>query len=344
MIVSYFRSSSLQNVEFCESQYFLTYCLGLERKVGKKANLGTTCHKILEALALLKLNFQNNGNEPDFDDTLTIIDGAIGKFCISVDALMNKATVDELIKRAYDYYSAKEPGGFTKKDFVDIETWVYTVLFYNDGVFDPRKRTIIDAEPHFDITMEQDWAKYDYTVGEEHIVGQLAIKGTIDLITKINDDTIEIVDWKTGQRKNWATGEEKTYEKLCQDPQLMLYYYAASKMYPWAKNIVLTIYFIKDGGPFTICFDTSTIQQMEGILEERFKYVQSVKMPKMVSERQTDFRCTKICDYYKNNWPGTQVNQCKFIHEKIKKHGIDYVQEHFQQEGHKLDFYSQPGE
>ena len=37
--------------------------------------------------------------------------------------------------------------------------------------------------------------------------GQLAIKGTIDLVTKLNDDTIEVVDWKTGRRMDWTTGE-----------------------------------------------------------------------------------------------------------------------------------------
>ena len=34
------------------------------------------------------------------------------------------------------------------------------------------------------------------------------IKGTIDLVTKIDDNVIEVVDWKTGQRKNWATGSK----------------------------------------------------------------------------------------------------------------------------------------
>ena len=71
------------------------------------------------------------------------------------------------------------------------------------------------------------------------VQGQLAIKGTIDLVTKINDDTIEVVDWKTGRRMDWATGEVKDYKKLESDPQLLLYYYAISKLYPEFPNRIM---------------------------------------------------------------------------------------------------------
>ena len=45
---------------------------------------------------------------------------------------------------------------------------------------------------------------------------------------------------------NWATGEEKTQEKLEIDPQLMIYYYAVNKLYPEIDNCIVTIYFIND--------------------------------------------------------------------------------------------------
>ncbi len=336
----------------------------MPRNPGKKAKLGSSVHKVLECLALLKQQKQNLINKIEsfskekfptlnkqeiVDDCLdrnilNIKDKSIGEFSCPTNKLNNKPIVDHLIKLSFDYFSLQEKDGFTKKDFIDVEKWVYTVLHYSDGVFDPRKRDIVAAEPHFDYEIPYDWAAYDYKMGDKELKGQLSIKGTIDLITKINDETIEIIDWKTGSRKNWATNEEKTYEKLCRDPQLMLYYYAARKMYPWAKNIILTIYWIRDGGPFTICFDNSVIKEMEDILKERFEYVKSVKVPKMVSPTQSDFRCTKICGYYKNKWPGTNINQCRFIHDKIVKHGIDYVQLNFMKEGHQLSHYENPGE
>ena len=81
-------------------------------------------------------------------------------------------------------------------------------------MFDPRNRNILCPEQQFDIVIDKPWAEYEYKTTKETIKGQLAIKGTIDLITQINDDTLEIIDWKTGRRLDWATGEEKTQSKL----------------------------------------------------------------------------------------------------------------------------------
>ncbi|MAJ03272.1 MAG: hypothetical protein CMH03_00685, partial [Marinovum sp.] len=115
---------------------------------------------------------------------------------------------------------------------------------------------VVDPEPHFDIPIEEDWAKYEYEMPNGEVIeGRLAIKGTIDLVTKIDDDTIEVIDWKTGRRLDWATGQEKDYKKLTTDAQLLLYNYAISKLYPDYKQAIMTIFFVKDGGPFSMCFD-----------------------------------------------------------------------------------------
>ena len=101
--------------------------------------------------------------------------------------------------------------------------------------------------------------------------GQLAIKGTIDLVTQIDDGVIEVIDWKTGQRKNWATGEEKTYEKLLEDPQLLLYNYAISRLYPDYEQAIMSIFFIRDGGPFSMCFDKSDLKKRYNQIQTNFK-------------------------------------------------------------------------
>ena len=86
-------------------------------------------------------------------------------------------------------------------------------------MFDPRNRKIVDAEPHFDFVIDEPWADYNYTLNNENIHGKLAMKGTIDLITEVDDGVYEIIDWKTGRRLDWATGQEKTFAKLQKDPQ-----------------------------------------------------------------------------------------------------------------------------
>ena len=42
--------------------------------------------------------------------------------------------------------------------------------------------------------------------------------------------------------------EEKDYDKLTNDPQILLYYYAISKMFPEYAQSIMTIFYIKDGG------------------------------------------------------------------------------------------------
>ena len=54
MLVTYIRSSSYNNYAYCEMQYFMTYVLGYQSKSGKKADMGTMVHKVMEVLAGLK--------------------------------------------------------------------------------------------------------------------------------------------------------------------------------------------------------------------------------------------------------------------------------------------------
>ena len=41
MLVTYVRSSSYNNYDFCQMQYFLTYNLGWRGSSGKRADMGT---------------------------------------------------------------------------------------------------------------------------------------------------------------------------------------------------------------------------------------------------------------------------------------------------------------
>ena len=63
MIVTYIRSSSYNNYDFCQMQYFLTYVLGYRSDSNKKADLGTMAHKVMEILAGLKKFQQDNPKE-----------------------------------------------------------------------------------------------------------------------------------------------------------------------------------------------------------------------------------------------------------------------------------------
>ena len=229
MITTYFRSSSLNNWKYCELQYFMTYVLGHYSPSGKKADLGTITHAVLETLAICKKRTQFNKRSK-----MKITQEPLGDFSFTDAELSTEAFVNKVLDRSFEFYKTNSKHNeFNEKDYQFCYKMVWDTLAYNNGQFDPRNRKVIDTEPHFDIPILEDWAKFEFELPNgEKMSGNLAIKGTIDLVTEMEDGTIEVIDWKTGQRLDWATGERKDYDKLMKDTQLLLYHYAVSKMYP----------------------------------------------------------------------------------------------------------------
>ncbi len=371
MIITYFRSSSLANWAFCQLQYYITYVLGYQRDAGKKAELGTIVHKVMEILAIAKKESQTTTSpvvtvkEPSGEyviDTSTWLKPffhtaesalAINRTRINKDKYRSecklphgaihygKELIEDLTRRVFDYYKAKSKHEYENIDFVDVQNWVWMALEYKNSAYDPRRSTIVCPEQSFDFEIKRKWAKYNYKLGKEPIKGTLAIKGTIDLVTDLGDGVYEIVDYKTGRRLNWATGQEKDYDALKQDKQLMLYYYAARHLFPEAKSIMLTIFFIRDGGSYTLCFDDNTLAEVEDYLREIKDEIASCETPKMLDPRQRDFRCNKLCDYYKTKMDGT--NTCLAVGKEIKLLGIGRATEKLKNPDFEFGQYQAPG-
>ena len=290
MIITYFRSSSYGTWSMCQQMYFLNYVLGYPGKSNLKADKGTVVHKVLEILANCKKTIQDDplsvkGKRYCFSDD------QVGDIYFSSDSLykveeltdeevekINKTRinkynychpcklkygdkragvelVEQLIQTCYDFYVDGSPHNWKPVDFKDITNWTWMALEYKDGMFDPRYSNIVAPEPHFDLVIDEPWAKYEYEIDGKTVDGKLAIKGTIDLIVKLDDGLYEIVDYKTGSRVDWNSKnrDRKTYNYLTQDFQLDLYHYAAQRLYPEIKQVITSIFFIRDGGPFTIC-------------------------------------------------------------------------------------------
>jgi hypothetical protein len=320
-------------------QYFITYVLGHQSDSGKKAEVGTIVHKVLECLAQLKKQEQDNPSK----NILTISDDAIGNIDIKKKELYTEKFVNSLVQDSFSFYTNGSKHNFSKADNNDCSKLVWDTLAYNDGQFDPRNRKIVAAEPHFDIPIDEDWAHYEYEINGNKIKGQLAIKGTIDLVTESSDGVIEVIDWKTGRRLDWATGEEKTYDKLCADPQLLLYNYAISKLFPEYKQSIMSIFFIKDGGPFSMCFDEQDQKKFLKMLKERFTDIQKNNKPKPISEDRNNWKCTKLCHYCKNKWPGTDENMCIYIEKTLNSKGMDETLKECTRPGFDIGYYSAPG-
>jgi hypothetical protein len=344
MIITYLRSSSYGSHSLCEQQYFLEYVLGIRGPGNKKADKGTICHKVLEILASIKLTLQNN--ETYFnDDVLGQID-------------VNNYNLDDLIINVYNYYTAQfKHHEWELKDFKDCRLWVNKALTEYKGSFDPRNRTIVQPEQHFDLLIEKPWAKYKYDTKDGVLEGYLAIKGTIDLITKIDDKTYEVVDWKTGRRLDWATGEEKTLAKLQDDPQLRMYHYAVSKLYPNIEYFVVSINFINDGGAFSIYFDKSDLPKTETMLRKKFEIIKESKKPQL----NKTWKCTKFCHFGKTTFEDTHVKpikeyrpnqtcstnqtmtKCEQVKHDIDLMGMSNVVDTYTLPGYSVGKYKAPG-
>jgi len=340
MLITYIRSSSYNQWDYCEMSYFLTYVLGYQQDSGKKAELGTIVHKTLEVFASIKKALQESGQRQKF---LEINDDAIGKYRIEKNKLLLDETVEDVLEKSFNYYSSISKHEWSTSDRSECLKLVLNTINFNNGQFDPRLSNIIDPEPHFDIPIDEEWAKFTYEIDGKMVNGQLAIKGTIDLVTKVSDDTIEVIDYKTGKRLDWATGEEKDYEKLSKDPQLLLYNYAISKLYPQYKQAIMTIFFIKDGGPFSMCFDKSDQEKFIEMLKNRYEEIKSSVMPKPLSQDRSHWKCTKLCHFCKNKWPGSDKNMCIYIEDKLKNDGIEKTIKECTRKNFSIGYYESPG-
>jgi hypothetical protein len=327
-------------------QYFITYVLGHQSDSGKKAELGTIVHKVMEILSGLKKYKQDKPRVK----YLKVVDDAVGTVRIDKDKLLTDDFVEFLIDLSFKSYAKNSKHKWRPADRKEMSTVTWLMLKHNSGQFDPRNRDIYETEPHFDIPIEEDWAKLEYETPDGKIIkGQLAIKGTIDLVTKISDDTIEVIDWKTGRRLNWATGEEKTFDKLMDDPQLLLYYYAISKLYPDFPHRIMSIFFCKDTEgeidpkPFSLPFEKEDETRFLTMLKNRFEEIKQNQAPKLLSQNRTHWKCQRLCHFYKNNWPDTNQNMCIFIERHLQEHGLQDTINQCTRPGFDIGFYEAPG-
>lgn len=328
----------------CPQQYFFEYILGLRSPSNKKADKGTVVHKVLEILAYVKLNQQNKTDIFE-DDVVGAVD-------------INSYSLNTIIEKVYKYYTSRfTHHAWDLKDYKDCHGWVYKALEYNGGMFDPRNRHIVQPEQHFDIEIKKPWSSYKYNTKDGVLEGNLAIKGTIDLITRVNDNTLEVIDWKTGRRLDWATGEEKTQEKLQNDPQLRIYHYAIQHLYPEIEHVMISIDFINDGGAFTICFDKSDLFKTEIMLKNKFETIKNTQKPQL----NKSWKCTKLCHFGKTTFENTAITplteyrdnqttpkdkcmtKCEQVKHDIDTKGTEAVIDEYQAPGYSIGHYKAPG-
>lgn len=171
----------------CAHQFFLEYNLGWRGPSGQKADKGTIVHKALEIAAVCKKAVQ--------DGVEVVEDDVVGSV---LTANYEPEYMDYIIERVYNYYTELfDHHAWSPKDYKDCKNWTWKALQLNDGMFDPRNRNVVEPELKFDFEIKEDWAKYNYDMGNgDKLEGYLSLKGTIDLVTDLGDKCYEVIDWK----------------------------------------------------------------------------------------------------------------------------------------------------
>jgi hypothetical protein len=321
LISTYIRSSSYGTYSLCEFQFYMNYVLGLPQKPNFKTEKGSIVHKALELLAHRKVCEQDG--KPTFFET------EVGREFRAADV-----TVESALDAAWAHYTAKNESGhdWPRGDYEDCLGWTRDVVEFNDGCFNPLNRKVVCPERYFDFVIEEPWAWYDFEdpFTGRRVRGYLGIKGTIDLITEVGPGMLEYLDWKSGRMWDWANDKEKDYESLCDDPQLLLYFYALTRLYPEYDTIMVTIFFAQKKMPWTIPFDRDRdAPRALAMFRRRFDEVRNNRRPRRImDDARKAWKCKSFCYYGKTAPDGSKSGRgewslCDEMNREVQQLGLE---------------------
>jgi len=296
MRIDNIRSSSYNNYDSCQWDYYLKYDIGFESKGSIKTDMGTLIHLALEILAKVKKNnhhlLKDKYSDPEY----------------IFEVVWNSKTKEW-----------KDIHNFTEKEYDFCKSSFYKIINSRDN---PLLLNILDTEKQFSIEIQKRGFSYEDSNGVKQY---LKLRGTIDLITISDANTIRVLDWKSGRRNCWITGKLKEIDDFEKDMQLRIYNLALKYIYPQYKNRLFTINYINDGGPFTVSFDDSDIEKTIDNLRRRFQEIRFNNEPSRLKDdpsRKKDlWKCKYVCQFGKQKDEyGRPV--CNTYHNILKDYGI----------------------
>jgi hypothetical protein len=256
----------------------MEYILGMESQSGKAALQGSIVHQTLEWMIRLSKRGKTNV------DPMWLLHRAWDELVIKSPTISIRKVTTRI---------DKDTGGYKEAaDFKRCRMALEHIL--NNKFYNPYKTIkILGVEQWFELEMPgEEWKCIDKD-GEEH---QFTTRGLIDLVHEIDEDTIEIVDWKTGQRKSFYSQKPIDEEVLMREVQPRLYHLAAFYLYPQYKNIWITFYYANDGGPITISLCQNDIPMtMAGL----HRFLTTINKDTLI-RRNKSWQC-RMCSFYKND-------------------------------------------
>lgn len=290
-------ASSINSYRNCSFYYFMHYILGMQSRAGKAALQGSIVHKTLELMAR-----RTKRGKKEIDPML---------FLNYVwDKLIKKSPEIEI--RRVTTRIDKSTGDFKEAaDFKKCRLVLETILA--DPFYNPYNLKVVDVEKWFALEMPGDVWECSDKDGKLH---QFTIRGFIDLVHEIDKDTIEIVDWKTGARKNFYTQQPIDELALTNEIQSRLYHLAAYFLYPQYENIFITFYYTGDG-PVTIALSHDDLAITISILHRFFTTIRDDTL----IQRNKSWKC-KMCSFYKGD-------VCSRVWSDYHTMGSEYVEDRY---------------
>ena len=77
--------------------------------------------------------------------------------------------------------------------------------------------------------------------------------------------------------------------------------------------------------------------------EKMFKEITINQRPKPVDRYRSNFKCQKLCHYYKTTWPGTDKTMCHHVEEQLHTIGMTKTVAECSRPGFVIGTYKDPG-
>lgn len=293
-------ASKLKCYEMCAFKYYLSYGLYARGAATFAAELGTAIHWLLEmyAQAVMHGKDEDGRTVEDLDQEWKKLLQKEGfeklnswRTCRHVKKVEKSCDtcpahkVDENGSRTCRLVNAnpKTFGGCPWNAWVEAQNMVQRVMSPTGpaNVFHPDKK-IIGTEDQFGIEFE---------APDGNIV---TLNGLMDMVIELDEDTVEIVDYKTGRFKMSYNAAEK-------DLQLRMYYLAAKRMYPQYKTHMVTVMYLNEGiKSITPAFGDKTEEQLLREIAFIYNNIVETDFPDRIRDTpygdKPDFKCKYMCD------------------------------------------------
>lgn len=313
-------ASRIKTYKQCEFKHYLQYHLGLEISSSFAADQGSMVHVIFEKLGedikdgvSLKDSYIYNNWQQEVlrayqeEGLWKLSKSAMNrqKFCAGCE--FNLDGLCQIANEPIDKFDG------CPKDEYQEAIWLCEKVIGNKDVMYPLDQNIINVEEKFKLVIPD---------GNDEIL----VNGIIDVVTELDKETIEIIDYKTGKYT-------QSYNECKKDPQMLIYNLAVRKLKDY-KDVFITVYYMRKK-PVTLTFEQSDETRTENAIKHYYWNIKNNESPKRRCDKygegtSYDYVCEKMCD----------IDLCNKEFAKFKNNGYKILPAPEKSKSHKKEWLS----